>query len=248
MTYSMEEFITSYGLPFHDFQELLKRINGVVTGSAALATYLKQEGIDPGFVPNDIDIFIQERGISSVCNVLVQFLRKYGFRPMGILNAHWPPAAEPFEDINCGALPHKLPVSNDQRSKKNDEFDGEIGGVSRSYYSEMNGIVSVDSYTNEAGKEIQIISLRPEEERIEDYICTQFDLSICATWWDSERFHTLNPSLTKRKLMYYIDKPLVLLVDIKVDVRIEKYLLRGFTMIDNTDVVSKKLKSGWACE
>ena len=93
----MEEFITSYGLPFHDFQELLKRINGLVTGSAALAMYLKQEGIDPGFVPNDIDIFIQERGISSVCNVLVRFLRKYGFRPMGILNAHWPPAAEPFE-------------------------------------------------------------------------------------------------------------------------------------------------------
>jgi len=207
MTYSMDELITSYGLPFHDFQELLKRINGVVTGSAALAAYLKQEGVDPGFVPNDIDIFIQERGISSVCNMLVRFLRKYGFR-------------------------------------KSDEFDEEICGVSRSYYSEMNSIVSVDSYTNEAGKEIQVISLRPMVPRIEDYICTQFDLSICATWWDSERFHTLNPSLTKRKLMYHIDKPLVLLVDIKVDVRIEKYLLRGFTMIDNTEVVSKKLKSG----
>ena len=38
-------------------------------------------------------------------------------RPMGILNAHWPPAAEPVEGTNCGALPHKLPVSNDQRSK-----------------------------------------------------------------------------------------------------------------------------------
>ena len=36
---------------------------------------------------------------------------------MGILNTHWPPAAEPFEGTNCGALPHKLPVSNDQRSK-----------------------------------------------------------------------------------------------------------------------------------
>jgi hypothetical protein len=40
----------------------------------------------------------------------------YTFRPLGILNAQWPPAAEPFEDTNCGAKPHKLPVSNSQRS------------------------------------------------------------------------------------------------------------------------------------
>jgi hypothetical protein len=39
------------------------------------------------------------------------------FRPMSILNAHWPPATEPFEGTNCGAKPHKLPVSNDQWSK-----------------------------------------------------------------------------------------------------------------------------------
>lgn len=35
---------------------------------------------------------------------------------MGILNTHWPPrgeAAEQFEGTICGALPHKLPVSND---------------------------------------------------------------------------------------------------------------------------------------
>jgi hypothetical protein len=80
MTYSMEELITSYELPFHDFQKLLKRIDCVVTGSAALAMYLKQEGIDSGFVPNDIDIFVQERGDYSVCSELTQFLRKYGFK------------------------------------------------------------------------------------------------------------------------------------------------------------------------
>ncbi len=192
MMYSMEELITSYGLPFHDFQKLLKRINGVVTGSAALAMYLKQEGIDSGFVPNDIDIFVQERG-DSVCSELTQFLQKHEF-------------------------------------KKSDKFDEEGG---RSYYPELNDILTVDSYTNEAGKEIQIICLNTTEERIEDYICTQFDLSICATWWDSERFHTLNPSLTKRKMMYRIDKPLVLLIDSKLDVRIEKYLLRGFTLVDD---------------
>lgn len=195
MTYSMEELITSYGLPFHDFQKLLKRIDGVVTGSAALAMYLKQEEIDSGFVPNDIDIFVQERGDYSVCSELTQFLRKYGF-------------------------------------KKSDKFDVEEGG--RSYYPELNDILTVDSYMNEAGKEIQIICLNTMAERIEDYICTQFDLSICATWWDSEQFHTLNPSLTKRKMMYRIDKPLVLLIDSKLDVRIEKYLLRGFTLVDDT--------------
>ena len=48
------------------------------------------------------------------------------FRPMGILNAHWPPAAEPVEGTNCVAKPHKLPVSNDQRFKFTSHLSDEL--------------------------------------------------------------------------------------------------------------------------
>ena len=56
----MEPFLSSYHLPFHDFQALLCSTNSVVAGSCALALYLKQGGVDPGFVPRDMDIWIED--------------------------------------------------------------------------------------------------------------------------------------------------------------------------------------------
>jgi hypothetical protein len=56
----MEEFITSYKIPFEDFRTLMTETNALMAGSAALALYLKQEGVDPGFEPNDLDIWVEE--------------------------------------------------------------------------------------------------------------------------------------------------------------------------------------------
>jgi hypothetical protein len=56
----MESFLTSYGLPFEGFRTLVTEHNALVAGSAALALYLQQEGIDPGFEPNDLDIWVEE--------------------------------------------------------------------------------------------------------------------------------------------------------------------------------------------
>lgn len=56
---TMESFIQSYGLPFPAFRELLTETNSLVAGSSALALYLQQEGIDPGFVPGDLDIWVE---------------------------------------------------------------------------------------------------------------------------------------------------------------------------------------------
>jgi len=58
------------------------------------------------------------------------------FRSMGILNAHLPPAAEAFEGTNCGALPHKLLVSNDQLSKIGSKNYTDCVNVSVSYNSD----------------------------------------------------------------------------------------------------------------
>ena len=57
---SMEAFIESYRLPFAPFQELINATNSLVAGSAALALYLQQHGVDPGFAPGDMDIWAED--------------------------------------------------------------------------------------------------------------------------------------------------------------------------------------------
>jgi hypothetical protein len=189
----MESFITSYGLPFHDFQELLKKTGAVVAGSSALALYLQQEGIDAGFIPNDMDIFVHRPCPCDQCNPLVQFVRLHGFKKTG-----------KFDCITIAAE------------------------NARAYYSSMGDIRNVVSYMNDDGKEVQVISLRSDGD-IKDYITDHFDLSICATWWDAEGFHTVDSELTKRKIMYRMNKPSDLdYLETKIQSRIEKYLLRGF--------------------
>jgi hypothetical protein len=56
----MESFLSEYHLPFQDVQDLLRNTNALIAGSAALALYLRQEGIDPGFEPADIDIWAED--------------------------------------------------------------------------------------------------------------------------------------------------------------------------------------------
>lgn len=56
----MQSFIESYGLPYEDFRSLLTTTNSLVAGSSALAMYLQQNGVDPGFVPGDLDIWAED--------------------------------------------------------------------------------------------------------------------------------------------------------------------------------------------
>jgi hypothetical protein len=57
---SMEAFLESYRIPFAPFQELVNATNSLVAGSAALALYLQQHGVDPGFTPGDMDIWAED--------------------------------------------------------------------------------------------------------------------------------------------------------------------------------------------
>lgn len=81
----MNALISSYGISFSEFQRTLRALNGTVAGSAALAAYLKQEGIDPGFEPNDLDIFIPgdaawpRTNRSNSYNTMSTFLASYGY-------------------------------------------------------------------------------------------------------------------------------------------------------------------------
>ena len=57
---SMQEFIETYDLPFAPFREIVDTTNSLVAGSSALALYLQQCGVDPGFVPGDMDIWTED--------------------------------------------------------------------------------------------------------------------------------------------------------------------------------------------
>lgn len=55
----MEAFVSSYQLPYGGFRECLIESRALVAGSAALAMYLQQNGVDPGFEPGDMDIWAE---------------------------------------------------------------------------------------------------------------------------------------------------------------------------------------------
>ena len=85
----MESLLSSYGLPFAGFQELLQNTNSLVAGSAALALYLQQEGIDPGFVPNDLDIWAEDtRQLVAARGAYVQHGNYYRFSNFLIKNGY----------------------------------------------------------------------------------------------------------------------------------------------------------------
>ena len=56
----METFLKSYGIDFPSFHSLMLNSNAIVAGSSALALYMKQHGKNPEYVPNDMDIWVQE--------------------------------------------------------------------------------------------------------------------------------------------------------------------------------------------
>jgi hypothetical protein len=53
----MERFLERYSLDVARFHALLHGSAGIVSGSAALALYLEQEGVVPGYEPGDLDIW-----------------------------------------------------------------------------------------------------------------------------------------------------------------------------------------------
>ena len=191
MNTTIESLITSYGIDYPKFKQRIAASMGVIAGSAALACYLAQEGIDPGFTPNDIDIFIPGGSwgydISDVTNI-VDLLEKYGFAAQESY-VH----EEDYESLSC--------------------------------------IESITSLSNGINK-IQIIVVNCMD--IPQYIAADFDLSACICWWNlhADRFEAHHPILTKRKEMYQVHNVLDGSEDPKCVARIQKYIDRGFKLID----------------
>jgi hypothetical protein len=188
--FKMEALISSYGINFANFKNTIITTYSLVAGSSALAEYLKQDGIDPGFQPNDIDIFVHYCYINSNYTAISKLLKRYGF------------------------------IKNDKFTEKDTEY----------YEGSLNEIRQVTSFTNQLGKEIQLIVI--DTNSMIKYITNDFDISACISWWNASenRFETINPYTTKRKEMYYTGSRDQ--TDERVALRTAKYIQRGFKLID----------------
>lgn len=78
----MQSLTAEYNIEYPVFRELMRGTGGVVAGSAALAAYLKQEGQDPGFEPNNLDIYLYahaEQFPFNTRNLYCNYLRLWGW-------------------------------------------------------------------------------------------------------------------------------------------------------------------------
>ena len=71
-----KELIQSYNINFYEFKKVLIEVGALVTGSFALAGFLQQEGIDAGYEPSDMDIFVSQFEL----NKLFSFIETYGYK------------------------------------------------------------------------------------------------------------------------------------------------------------------------
>ena len=165
----MESFLASYGLPFEEFRTLLTETNSLVAGSAALALYLKQEDVDPGFEPNDLDIWVEQNHdtwfssgrVNQLANdwKFALFLVKHGY------------------DLTT-------------------KFDSTIN---EHYYSTMANIKHIFHFINRDGKMIQVISVRDTNlvQYIHEYFDLTASMSWWNSI--ENIFRTSYPGLTCRK-------------------------------------------------
>lgn len=84
----MEALLIPYILNFSDFTQQIRDCRAVVAGSFALAGYLRQIGIDPGFEPNDMDIFVSGVEGNDSLKKLTTFLISQGYKQNGKYNSN----------------------------------------------------------------------------------------------------------------------------------------------------------------
>ena len=188
----MDAIVAKYDVNFEEFKTVVGSASALVAGSTALAGYLEQESIIPGFTPTDMDIFYPDGAWGNdeidLHNIIDLFLAA-GFS-----------LSDKFADTG---------------------------------YESFVSISSVISLIK-GDKEIQIIVIDCYD--LVAYMKYNFDLSVCISWWDSKtnRFETASPYLTKLKQMFTVHKVIQSAeLSMKRDARIQKYMARGFTLIES---------------
>lgn len=89
----MQSLTAEYNIEYPVFRELLRGTGGVVSGGAALAAYLKQEGQAPGFESNNMDVYLYadaEEFPFTTRNLYCNYLRLWGWTSGEIGSVSYP--------------------------------------------------------------------------------------------------------------------------------------------------------------
>jgi hypothetical protein len=201
----MDSLIQAYGIDFEAFRWALKEHNGLVAGSFALAGFLKQEGLEPGFEPNDMDIFLHGAPIIM-------------YNDDGSLTE---PVRARIPELESFAAFLKQYEFSPTTSHATTEAE---------YYRALKSIYRVVSFRNAGGKIIQVIMVRPHN--VVAHIANEFDLTCCACWWNPSvnTFVSRWSASTKRRKMFYTRQPRDERDAAKLAARAKKYEERGFTL------------------
>jgi hypothetical protein len=198
----MDRFLLSYGLDPVAARRHFAETGAVLSGSSALALYLEQEGVAAGFEPNDMDLWLD------------------GTRGGG--------------EAEVDVLVDFLVRSGYARVKDKREAD-----VYMEHLTRIQRVVTMESQGGGGGGDkkrvIQLIVVTPNEAGcVIGYLIHHFDFSACMTWWDEDtgRFETVYPALTRAKTMFVRRVHLSSFHEARAASRLEKYLSRGFTVVD----------------
>lgn len=178
----MNAFATQYGLNFAEFRQLLTHSPYLVAGSSALANYLAQEGQDPGFTPNDMDIWIE-----GPVGVYYATDRSYLCHP-------------PVATMTQFLLRSGYQIQDQVESKLDEPYHQSLNRIQRVFYFQH----------PQQNTHVQLILV--QSQNLLHYIYQHFDLSICMSWYnaDQDKFQTVFPEDTLGRVLLVMrneDKP-----------------------------------------
>ncbi len=203
MSSPISNILSAFGLPPAETAELLQAHSGAIAGSAALSALTSK------FEPDDIDIWVYsdyyrngpppQRHIDALKS-FKDFLELHG-----------------YEDITA-ITPQAITAAYYAKQRENNKAY-KIGPLSR-----MTSHIQW-FYSHARQKSIQVIhTFAPVSE-----VVKQFDLSICATWWDGINIHSLHMSSTLSGFMFRLRDPKN---QKELHERLDKYKARGFILQD----------------
>jgi hypothetical protein len=206
---NMESLITAYGFDFNTFRSVLADANGIIAGSSVARvlfdSYVKN-GQLKDFKENDIDIFV-----STFCG----------------------------DGSDDGSTSNRANIDSFKSFLKDVgyTYNADLSVDSNSNklrYMPSDKIESVATYTFN-GKKIQVVTVTID---VVEFIKTETDISITTAHWIAAQ-NTIVYNFDTDSLSFYIDNQYVDILkeddtDFKkrLTKRINKYIKRGFTMIE----------------
>ncbi len=204
----MESLIVSYGFDFNTFSASLSDANGIIAGSSVVRvlfdSYVKDECVTD-FEENDIDIFISTIGSGS-----------------GSGSGSNKPNIDSFKSFlkDAGWI-FNQDLSIDSNSNK-------------LRYMPSDKVECVSTYILN-NKKIQVVSVTLD---VFEFIKTETDISITTAHWIPST-NSIEYNYNRDSLSFYVDNQYVNILKEndtefykRLNKRINKYISRGFTMID----------------